>query len=114
MAEGGVGESPREALGASDSPATAAGNPDSSITVVCRQVVELVTDYLEGALPGDLHAAVERHLELCPPCVTYIEQMRATAASLRDVPVESIHPRARAELVAAFRELVPRSGPGPA
>jgi hypothetical protein len=46
--------------------------------------------------------------------VTYIEQMRATAASLRDVPVESIHPRARAELVAAFKELIPESGGGTA
>ena len=110
MAEGGAGESAREALGSSGSPPTDPTNPDASITVVCRQVVELVTDYLEGALPGDLHAAVERHLELCPPCVTYIEQMRATAASLREVPVESITPAARAELVAAFRELIPRSG----
>jgi anti-sigma factor RsiW len=82
---------------------------DQSITVACRQVVELVTDYLDGALPRELHAAVERHLELCPPCLTYIEQMRATAASLREIPVESIHPAARAELVAAFRELIPRS-----
>ena len=111
MAEGAAGESPRGPL-RSDGPGTDADAADSSITVVCRQVVELVTDYLEGALPGDLHAAVERHLELCPPCLTYIEQMRTTSASLREVPVESIHPGARAELVAAFRDLIPRSGHG--
>jgi anti-sigma factor RsiW len=112
VAEGVVGEP--GPTGASGDPATdAAAAPDESITVVCRQVVELVTDYLEGALPSDLRAAVERHLELCPPCQTYIAQMRATAASLRDVPVESLHPRARAELVAAFRELIPKSGAGP-
>jgi anti-sigma factor RsiW len=75
--------------------------------VVCRQVVELVTDYLEGDLPEPLREAVERHLAVCPPCVTYVEQMRATAASLRDVPVESISPTSRAELVAAFRGLLP-------
>ena len=116
--EGVAGEPARGFPGPSDSPATDGAGPDPaadvSITVVCRQVVELVTDYLEGALPSDLQAAVERHLQLCPPCVTYIEQMRATAVSLREVPVESIHPRARAELVTAFRELVPRSGRGPA
>ena len=105
---------------------SAAGNPgdaragepvdpalDPELTVVCQQVVELVTDYLDGALPSHLRAAVERHLELCPPCVVYVEQMRATAAALREVPVESIDPGTRAELVSAFRELIPRSGGEP-
>jgi hypothetical protein len=81
---------------------------DTELTVVCRQVVELVTDYLEGALPGQLRVAVERHLQLCVPCAVYVEQMR----SLRDVPVESIDPRTRAELVSAFRDLIPKSGGG--
>jgi hypothetical protein len=83
---------------------------DPNIDVVCRQVVELVTDYLEDALPDDLRAAVERHFEQCPPCVVYIEQVRTTAASLRQVPVESISPTMRVELVSAFRELIPPSG----
>jgi anti-sigma factor RsiW len=92
-----------------------AGDPmdlasDPELTVVCRQVVELVTDYLEGALPGQLRDAVERHLEGCPPCVVYVEQIRTTAAALGDVPVETIDPRTRAELVSAFRDLIPRSG----
>jgi anti-sigma factor RsiW len=76
--------------------------------VACRQVVELVTDYLEGDLPEPLRAAVERHLSECPPCGDYVEQMRATAAALRQVRIESISPVARDELVAAFRSLLPR------
>jgi Putative zinc-finger len=87
---------------------------DPELTVVCRQVVELVTDYLEGALPSQLRDALERHLEVCPPCVVYIEQMRTTAAALRDVPVESIDPNTRAELVSAFRDLIGGSGDEPA
>jgi anti-sigma factor RsiW len=75
--------------------------------VACRQVVELVTDYLEGDLPEPLRAAVERHLSECPHCVDYVEQMRATAAALRQVRIESISPAARDELVAAFRSLLP-------
>ena len=55
---------------------------EAELTIVCRQVVELVTDYLEGALPGELRDAVERHLAVCPPCVVYVEQMRTTAAAL--------------------------------
>ena len=88
--------------------------PDPEVTVVCRQVVELVTDYLEGELPSQLHAAVERHLQLCPPCMVYVEQMRTIAAALRQVPVESIDPDTRTELVSAFRDLIPRSGGEPA
>ncbi len=56
---------------------------DPQLVVMCRQVVELVTDYLEGALPPELNEAVERHLALCPPCVEYIEQIRLTAATPR-------------------------------
>jgi anti-sigma factor RsiW len=74
--------------------------------LACQQVVELVTGYLEGDLPDAVRSAVERHLQTCPPCVTYIEQMRSTAGSLREVPVESITPEVRAELVSAFRSLL--------
>jgi anti-sigma factor RsiW len=87
---------------------------DPQVDVVCRQVVELVTDYLEGVLPEDLKSAVERHLERCPPCVVYVEQMRTTAASLRRGSVESISPKVRVELVSAFRELIPPADAGPA
>jgi anti-sigma factor RsiW len=87
-------------------PGDAALGPE--LTVVCRQVVELVTDYVEGALPGQVRDAVERHLRLCPPCVAYVEQMRTTSAALREVPVESIDPGTRAALVSAFRDLVPK------
>ena len=107
MDESGV-SNPGDAKGGRVDPAL-----DPELTVVCRQVVELVTDYLEGALPSQLRAAVERHLQLCPPCVVYLEQMRTTAAALREVPVESIDPSTRAELVSAFRDLIPRSGDEP-
>ena len=49
-------------------------------TVVCQQWVEMVTDYLEGALPRALQDAADRHLEGCPHCREYLEQMRRTIA----------------------------------
>jgi anti-sigma factor RsiW len=42
----------------------------------CREVVELVTDHLEGALPARTRARVERHLARCPGCAAYLRQMR--------------------------------------
>lgn len=48
--------------------------------VICQQWVEMVTDYLEGALPAELQRAAERHLAACPHCREYLEQMRRTIA----------------------------------
>ena len=43
--------------------------------MVCRELVELVTEYLDNALPPDLHAAVTRHLNGCDGCVEYVRQL---------------------------------------
>jgi anti-sigma factor RsiW len=44
----------------------------------CRELVELVTDYLDDALPAEERARFEEHLEGCQGCRTYVEQMRLT------------------------------------
>ncbi len=49
-------------------------------TIICQQWVELVTDYLEGALPRRTVRAIERHLSGCPHCTEYLAQMRRTIA----------------------------------
>ena len=51
--------------------------------VTCQQVVELVTDYFEGALAPRALSQVEEHLVMCDWCVAYVEQMQATVDSLR-------------------------------
>jgi anti-sigma factor RsiW len=51
--------------------------------VTCQQFVELVTDYFDDALPARTLSKVEEHLVMCDWCVTYVEQMQATVASLR-------------------------------
>src|SRR5690242_7833405 len=48
--------------------------------VTCKEFVELVTAYLDGALPVDLVASIDAHLEVCPGCVTVIEQWRTVIA----------------------------------
>jgi predicted anti-sigma-YlaC factor YlaD len=53
--------------------------------IICQQLVELVTDYLEGALQPRTMSQVEEHLVLCNGCVTYVEQIQATMTSLREL-----------------------------
>ena len=73
------------------------------LSIDCRGVVELVTDYLEGGLPPELTAEVEAHLALCEGCQVYLEQMRRTIDELGRVPVDSLSPEAQQELLATFR-----------
>ena len=73
------------------------------LNVSCREVVELITDYLEGRLDEQKRLDVEAHLELCDPCVVYIEQMRETIRSLGRVPLETLSDEAKSTLLDAFR-----------
>ncbi len=85
--------------------------------LTCREFVELVTDYLEGALPPGERQRFEAHLALCPGCETYLSQMRQTVALLGQVTEDSLPPEAQDALLAAFRrwkagELEPPEDPG--
>ena len=60
--------------------------------LTCREVVELLTDHLEGALAPGERARVEEHLATCPDCTAYVEQLRTTIGvlgRLREVPPRS-------------------------
>jgi anti-sigma factor RsiW len=70
----------------------------------CKELVELVTDYLEDALPPDEQRRFEEHLTSCPGCVTYVEQMRETVQLVGTLREESIPPEKRDQLLAAFRD----------
>lgn len=73
------------------------------LVVDCVVVVELVTDYLEGALEPKVHERVAAHLALCDGCEAYLEQMRRTISMLGHVPLDSLCDEARATLLATFR-----------
>jgi hypothetical protein len=51
--------------------------------MVCRELVELVTEYLDDALPADPHAAVALHLDGCDGCVEYVRQLLYLADATR-------------------------------
>ncbi len=72
--------------------------------VTCKELVELVTDYLEGDLPPSERVRFELHISICEDCTTYLDQMRATIAAVGRLPAESIPPTSRDELLRAFRD----------
>ena len=69
----------------------------------CKELVELVTDYLEGTLPAIEGARFERHIAGCEHCTRYLDQMRITIRTMGQITEENIAPAARDELLAAFR-----------
>lgn len=69
----------------------------------CQELAELVTDYLEGALPAAERLRFEAHLAICTGCRHYLEQMRQTISLLGQLTEESIPEPAKQELLGAFR-----------
>ena len=71
----------------------------------CDEVVELVTDYLDGALDDQTDRRVTDHLGGCDGCTTYVDQMRQTIATLGSSPPDAeLTDEARSALLEAFRE----------
>lgn len=70
--------------------------------LTCQEVVELVTDYLEGALVPVDHAAVQAHLAGCAGCATYVDQLRVTVRALGGMRESGLTAPACRELVEAF------------
>ena len=71
--------------------------------LVCREAVELVTDYLEGALTPADRARMEAHLSTCPHCSEYLAQMRRTLDALGRIEPEALDPHVQDELVSLYR-----------
>jgi anti-sigma factor RsiW len=69
----------------------------------CRELVKVITDYLEGRMGADDRLRFEAHLEECPYCVNYLEQMRATVEALGQLGEDAIAPESRREVLEAFR-----------
>jgi anti-sigma factor RsiW len=70
----------------------------------CDEFVELVTDFLEGALPDADEARFVEHLTECDGCDAYLDQFRRTIDTLGELPAQSIPDEARDKLLTAFRE----------
>lgn len=70
----------------------------------CRELVELVTEYLEERLSPDDRARFDAHLAACEACRAFLDQFRQTIRALGRLPEEALSVEARATLLAAFRD----------
>jgi anti-sigma factor RsiW len=72
--------------------------------ITCRQLVELVTDYVEGTLPDAARARIDAHLGLCDGCGAYVAQMRMTLEVVGHLTLEDLDPAVERALLDAFRD----------
>lgn len=72
--------------------------------VRCREVVEVLTDYLEGAMPAKQRAALEQHLLTCEPCANYLEQLRTSIALTGRLQEEDVPPQVMDRVLQMFEE----------
>jgi anti-sigma factor (TIGR02949 family) len=70
----------------------------------CQEVVELVTEYLDHAMPPEEASLFEQHINFCDGCQWYLDQMRTTIAAVGRIEEEDVPPEARDKLLAAFRD----------
>jgi anti-sigma factor RsiW len=78
--------------------------PHAHAHLTCQEVVELVTDYLESALPADQAVLFEQHLNFCDGCEWYVDQMRSTVAAVGRIEATDVPPAMRERLLVAFRD----------
>ena len=76
---------------------------DAAMSLSCRELVELVTDYLDGSLPVARRLAFEQHIAICPPCRGYLEEIRQVVEVAGELTEETIPPRARDAMLWVFR-----------
>jgi len=72
--------------------------------LTCREVIDLLTDYVEDALPEQERRRVEAHLASCDGCTTYLEQVRETIRLTGMLSEEQIPDVERERLLDAFRD----------
>jgi anti-sigma factor RsiW len=76
----------------------------SARALTCREVIELLSDYVEGSLSTDDQRRVDEHLALCDGCATYLEQIRETIRLSGMVSEEQVPEPEKTALLDAFRD----------
>jgi len=76
----------------------------STAELTCEEFVELVTDYLEGALDPETEERFLRHASDCPGCETFLDQIRTTIDLVGRIRPEQVDPETLDHLLDAFRD----------
>jgi anti-sigma factor RsiW len=71
--------------------------------MTCKQIVELMTDYLDGFLSPSLHARFEQHISGCDGCSAYLTQLKTARMLIGRTATEPVPEPLKAELMNAFR-----------
>lgn len=72
--------------------------------LTCRELVEVVTDYLEGRMAAEQRLLFEEHIAYCTWCVTYLDQMRETIRAAGMLREDDLTPEQRDALLDVFKE----------
>jgi anti-sigma factor RsiW len=72
--------------------------------LTCADVVKLITDYTEGRLTSAERRRFEEHIAICPPCRTFLAQMRTTVELVGELREEDVPPTMEQHLLDAFRD----------
>jgi anti-sigma factor RsiW len=72
--------------------------------LTCAEIVRLVTDYNEGRLTPDERRRFEEHVAICPPCRSFLAQMRTTVKLVGELREEDVPPEMEQHLLVAFRD----------
>jgi len=72
----------------------------------CQQAVELMTYYLDNALPAARSSRLEAHLAHCRPCMQYLAQIRAASAAIRQLWADTVQPADRRNLLGLYRRTI--------
>ena len=82
---------------------------DTDLAMSCADMVELLTDYLDGSLAAEDVERFDTHLTLCPGCITYLDQFRQTIAATGTLREDDIDGEVMEQLMAGFRDWKRRS-----
>jgi anti-sigma factor RsiW len=72
--------------------------------ITCRELAELLMDFLSDQLPPEQRGPIERHLGCCSPCLAYVESYRILVEVTRRLPVAPLPPRLEERLQTILRE----------
>jgi len=70
----------------------------------CREIVDLLADYLDGSLPGETARQLEAHLEGCSPCIAFVNTYRGTVNAVRQLSETELPPELRERLISFLEQ----------